>query len=49
MMRRNHVSMHDLEEDMRLHAHIGDLSKFDSHAWNAAGTSALSRSRNNTR
>jgi uncharacterized membrane protein YcaP (DUF421 family) len=27
MMRRNHVSMHDLEEDMRLHAHIDDLSK----------------------
>jgi hypothetical protein len=27
MMRRNHVSMHDLEEDMRLHAHISDLSK----------------------
>lgn len=26
MMRRNHVSMHDLEEDMRL-AHIDDLSK----------------------
>ena len=27
MMRRNHVSMHDLEKDMRLHAHIDDLSK----------------------
>jgi uncharacterized membrane protein YcaP (DUF421 family) len=27
MMRRNHVSMHDLEEDMRLGAHIDDLSK----------------------
>jgi len=27
MMRRNHVSMHDLEEDMRLDAHIDDLSK----------------------
>ena len=27
MMRRNHVSLHDLEEDMRLHAHIDDLSK----------------------
>ena len=27
MMRRNHLSMHDLEEDMRLHAHIDDLSK----------------------
>ena len=27
MMRRNHVSMHDLEEDMRLHAHTDDLSK----------------------
>jgi uncharacterized membrane protein YcaP (DUF421 family) len=26
-MRRNHVSMHDLEEDMRLDAHIDDLSK----------------------
>ncbi|PYK54798.1 MAG: DUF421 domain-containing protein [Verrucomicrobia bacterium] len=27
MMRHNHVSMHDLEEDMRLGAHIDDLSK----------------------
>jgi uncharacterized membrane protein YcaP (DUF421 family) len=27
MMRRNHVSMHDLEEDMRLGAHIDDLSQ----------------------
>jgi len=27
MMRRNHVSMHDLEEDMRLHGHLDDLSK----------------------
>jgi uncharacterized membrane protein YcaP (DUF421 family) len=27
MMRRNHISMHDLEEDMRLGAHIDDLSK----------------------
>jgi uncharacterized membrane protein YcaP (DUF421 family) len=27
MMRRNHVSMHDLEEDMRLNGHIDDLSK----------------------
>jgi uncharacterized membrane protein YcaP (DUF421 family) len=27
MMRRNHVSMHDLEEDMHLHAHTDDLSK----------------------
>lgn len=27
MMGRNHVSMHDLEEDMRLHAHTDDLSK----------------------
>jgi uncharacterized membrane protein YcaP (DUF421 family) len=27
MMRRNHVSIHDLEEDLRLHAHIDDLSK----------------------
>jgi uncharacterized membrane protein YcaP (DUF421 family) len=27
MMRRNHVSTHDLEEDLRLHAHIDDLSK----------------------
>ena len=27
MMRRNHVSIHDLEEDMRLDAHIEDLSK----------------------
>jgi uncharacterized membrane protein YcaP (DUF421 family) len=27
MMRRNHVSKHDLEEDMRLDAHIDDLSK----------------------
>jgi uncharacterized membrane protein YcaP (DUF421 family) len=27
MMRRNHVSMHDLEEDMRLDGHIDDLSK----------------------
>ena len=26
MMRRNHISMHDLEEDMRLGAHIDDLS-----------------------
>jgi uncharacterized membrane protein YcaP (DUF421 family) len=27
MMRRNHVSMHDLEEDMRLGARIDDLSR----------------------
>jgi uncharacterized membrane protein YcaP (DUF421 family) len=27
MMRRNHVSMHDLEEDMRLNGHLDDLSK----------------------
>jgi uncharacterized membrane protein YcaP (DUF421 family) len=27
VMRRNHVSMHDLEEDMRLDAHTDDLSK----------------------
>jgi uncharacterized membrane protein YcaP (DUF421 family) len=27
MMRRNHVSTHDLEEDLRLHGHIDDLSK----------------------
>ena len=26
VMRRNHVSMHDLEEDMRLSAHTDDLS-----------------------
>jgi uncharacterized membrane protein YcaP (DUF421 family) len=27
MMRRNHVSIHDLEEDMRLNGQIDDLSK----------------------
>jgi uncharacterized membrane protein YcaP (DUF421 family) len=27
MMRRNHVSIHDLDEDMRLSAHTEDLSK----------------------
>jgi len=27
MMRRNHVSVHDLEEDMHLDAHLDDLSK----------------------
>jgi len=27
MMRRNHVSIHDLQEDMRLNGHIDDLSK----------------------
>jgi uncharacterized membrane protein YcaP (DUF421 family) len=27
MMRRNHLSIHDLEEDMRLSGHIDDLSK----------------------
>jgi uncharacterized membrane protein YcaP (DUF421 family) len=27
MMRRNHVSTHDLEEDLRLHGHIDDLSR----------------------
>jgi uncharacterized membrane protein YcaP (DUF421 family) len=27
MMRRNHISTHDLEEDMRLDAHIDDLSR----------------------
>ena len=27
MMRRNHISTHDLEEDMRLDAHTDDLSK----------------------
>jgi uncharacterized membrane protein YcaP (DUF421 family) len=26
-MRRNHVSIHDLEEDMRLNAHLDDRSK----------------------
>ena len=26
MMWRNHVSMHDLDEDMRLGAHIDDVS-----------------------
>ena len=27
VMRRNHVSIHDLEEDMRLNTHLDDLSK----------------------
>ena len=27
MMRRNHVSVHDVEEDMRLNGHIDDLSR----------------------
>jgi uncharacterized membrane protein YcaP (DUF421 family) len=27
MMRRNHISTHDLEEDMRLDAHLDDVSK----------------------
>jgi len=27
VMRRNHVSMHDLDEDMRLNAHTDDLSR----------------------
>jgi uncharacterized membrane protein YcaP (DUF421 family) len=27
VMRQNHVSIHDLEEDMRLNAHLDDLSK----------------------
>jgi uncharacterized membrane protein YcaP (DUF421 family) len=27
MMRRNHISTHDLEEDMRLDAHLDELSK----------------------
>jgi uncharacterized membrane protein YcaP (DUF421 family) len=27
MMRRNHVSIHDLEEDMRLNAHLDNVSK----------------------
>ena len=27
MMRRNHVSVHDLEEDMRLNGNIDDLSQ----------------------
>lgn len=27
MMRRNHISTHDLEEDLRLEAHLDDLSK----------------------
>jgi uncharacterized membrane protein YcaP (DUF421 family) len=26
MMRRNHVSVHDLEEDMRLNAHLQDIA-----------------------
>jgi uncharacterized membrane protein YcaP (DUF421 family) len=26
-MRRNHVSTHDLEEDMRLNAHLQDLAQ----------------------
>jgi uncharacterized membrane protein YcaP (DUF421 family) len=27
MMRRNHVSTHDLEEDLRLNGHIDDVSQ----------------------
>ena len=27
MMRHNHVSIHDLEEDMRLNAHTDDISQ----------------------
>ena len=27
MMKRNHLSLHDLEEDMHLNAHIDDLSE----------------------
>ena len=27
MMRRNHVPMHDLDEDMRLNAHTDELSR----------------------
>jgi len=27
MMRRNHVSTHDLDEDMRLSAHTDDVSE----------------------
>jgi uncharacterized membrane protein YcaP (DUF421 family) len=27
MMRRNHVSIHDLEEDMRLSGHTDDISQ----------------------
>ena len=45
MMWRNHVSTHDLDEDMRLSVHIDDLSRFKSHAWNAAATLASSKNK----
>src|SRR6516225_890731 len=45
VMRRNHVSMHDLEEDMRLSAHTDDLPIFDSPESNGAATSASSKNR----
>ena len=45
MMWRNHVSTHDLDEDMRLSVHTDDLSKFESPAWNAAATSASSKNK----
>ena len=45
MMWRNHVSTHDLDEDMRLSVHIDDLPGFESRAWNAAATSASSKNK----
>jgi uncharacterized membrane protein YcaP (DUF421 family) len=42
-MRVNHISEHDLEEDMRLDAATEDLSRIKSRAWNEAETSVSSK------
>jgi len=42
VMGRNHVSMHDLEEDMRLSAHTDDLSGIEC-TWSNDGDISSSR------
>jgi len=42
-MRLNHISQHDLEEDMRLDAATEDLSQIKVARIERSGTSALSR------
>ena len=48
-MRRNHISKHDVEEDLRLEARTEDLKTSASATSSAAATSASSRRKNNCR
>jgi hypothetical protein len=43
MMRRNLISQHDLEEDLRLDAKVEDIRKSSGRALSAAAISASSR------